>query len=134
MLAGRRARTKGTLRQMNTEHNQSTEGHSFQPITDPQTGQTIAQCTTCGHRWYGKGEPKQQCLQAVAPRLQPLRRVVETDNYGGDYPDEKFIGPALSPEAAQAVADTINRDVGENYPRYFKVVTLDYKLQPGFEP
>lgn len=180
--------------------------HEFQPIIDRETGRTVAQCTRCGHRWYGKGEAKTECveptkpvfwlqyqaagdanvltsrdqtirvpLEALAfeqarheatekwqdaeparnwlcspcvvcdldepkptafalPQRSDLRRVVETDNFGRDYPDERFVGPALSAKTAQAVADLLNRDLGPNHPRYFKVVTLDYKLSPGFEP
>lgn len=61
--------------------------------------------------------------------------IVETDNFGGDYPDERFLlgFPILSDEA-QVVADIINRNAGENSRRYWKVVDPGYKLRPGFEP
>lgn len=62
-------------------------------------------------------------------------RIVNTDNFGGDYPDESFTddGSFETKEAAQERADALN--VGPDWaPRYFKVVEMPYKLQPGFEP
>lgn len=61
-------------------------------------------------------------------------RVIETDNFGGDYPDEKFVGPIMTEVHAQKVADAINAGFGEHCSRYWRVVDKDYKLQPGFEP
>jgi hypothetical protein len=63
-------------------------------------------------------------------------RIVETDNFGGDYPDEKFVNLPVTTEAkAQVVAKAINSIFGgDDAPRYWKVVPTDYKLQPGFEP
>jgi hypothetical protein len=63
-------------------------------------------------------------------------KIVETDNYGGDYPDEKFVNlPSTSKENAQKIADIINEVHGGDYARrYWKVVESDYTLQPGFEP
>lgn len=60
--------------------------------------------------------------------------VVETDNFGGDYPNESFAGPSLTEEDAKRVADIFNNAVGPRYDRYWKVVPVGYKLQPGFEP
>lgn len=61
-------------------------------------------------------------------------RIVDTDNFEGDYPDEKFVGDEYKTEQeAQVRADELN--VGGDYAaRYYKVVELPYKLQPGFEP
>ena len=64
-------------------------------------------------------------------------RIVETDNFGRDYPDEKFlnISPIAHKEYAKQICDAINRACsGQSAPRYWKVVPVDYKLQPGFEP
>ena len=62
-------------------------------------------------------------------------RIVETCNFGGDYPDESFVGPAFKSQAvAQKIADYINGDFADSCPRYWKVVAEDYKLQSGFEP
>jgi hypothetical protein len=64
-------------------------------------------------------------------------KIVNTDNFGGDYPDEHFVNlPPMTREAAQEIADTINRHHcnGGYATRYYKVVPSDYALQPGFEP
>jgi hypothetical protein len=61
--------------------------------------------------------------------------VVETDNYGGDYPDEKWvIGCWLRKETAEDLAKLLNDESGPNDLRSYKVVERGYKLQPGFEP
>ena len=63
-------------------------------------------------------------------------KIVETDNYDGDYPDEKFVGiPPLPEVAAKAVCEIINIYCGGgNAPRWWKVVEDGYELSPGFEP
>lgn len=63
-------------------------------------------------------------------------RVIETDNFGGDYPDESWQSPELTEEAATAVAAFYNRERcnHSNAPRFYRVVPADYKLKPGFEP
>jgi len=62
-------------------------------------------------------------------------RIIETDNFGGDYPDEKFLNlPLLREEDACKVADAINGAFPPCYRRYWRVVPDDYKLQPGFTP
>ncbi len=62
--------------------------------------------------------------------------IVNTDNYGGDYPDENiFVDGFPTKELAEKVADAINKKfLGKHSPRYYKVEDNDYKLQPGFEP
>ena len=62
-----------------------------------------------------------------------LFKIVETDNFGGDYPDEKFVNlPACTEVTAHKLADDINHYFsGTCMPRYWKVVPADYKLQPG---
>lgn len=63
------------------------------------------------------------------------KRIVETDNFGRDYPDESFLPiPALDWVQAEVVAKIINEAAGENNLRYWKVVDMNYKLAPGFEP
>ena len=63
-------------------------------------------------------------------------RVVNTDNFNGDYPDESFYGPkGLTKESAQKYADKANEAHSGDYAsRFWKVVADDYKLQPGFQP
>lgn len=59
-------------------------------------------------------------------------RVVETDNYDGDYPDESFHGPPMPHADAERIASSFNK-YGDDR-RYYKVVPFGYKLRPGFEP
>lgn len=62
-------------------------------------------------------------------------RIIETDNFGGDYPDETFVLlPLMERSHAHAVAQAINAGFSEQYPRYWREVTEDYVLQGGFEP
>ena len=61
-------------------------------------------------------------------------RIVETDNFGGDYPDERFFLWRMPEENACEIANAVNKAAGENSTRYWKVVENDYTLQPGFEP
>jgi hypothetical protein len=63
-----------------------------------------------------------------------MARIVNTDNFGGDYPDEKFLLWPMPRQSAQCIADVLNRDSGERASRFYKVVENDYVLQPGFEP
>ena len=62
-------------------------------------------------------------------------RIVETDNFGGDYPDEKFVlGRIMSEKAAMEIAEVINKHLsGVEAPRYWKAVGDKYVLKPGFE-
>jgi hypothetical protein len=62
-------------------------------------------------------------------------RIVDTDNFGGDYPDEKFVLWPMSEPAAKDIAQVLNTYFSsDTAPRYFKVVDNDYQLAPGFEP
>lgn len=63
-------------------------------------------------------------------------KLVETDNFDGDYPDEKFVTPMprLSLREAAEVCDIFNSQLSETGPRYYKIVEDDYVLQPGFQP
>lgn len=65
-----------------------------------------------------------------------MAKIVNTDNYGGDYPNEKFVTglPNLPKERLKPIADAINAQLGPHADRYYKVVADDYELQPGFEP
>ncbi len=63
-------------------------------------------------------------------------RIVETDNFDGDYPDQKFVNlPPMVAVKAQRIADVINQEIsGPNMPRFWDVVPDDHELSPGFEP
>lgn len=58
--------------------------------------------------------------------------IVETDNFNGDYPDEKFLLRGLTEGAAKKIAAIVNDELCES--RFWKVVEEPYTLQPGFEP
>lgn len=67
--------------------------------------------------------------------IEDEKLIVETDNFNGDYPNEKFLRtPSLNKKDAEIIANILNNSVGDYHPRYWKVVDLDYKLIPGFEP
>lgn len=62
-------------------------------------------------------------------------RIVETDNYDRDYPEEQFVNlPRMNEEHAKIVAAAINSGFHTERFRYWKVVEDDYVLQGGFEP
>ncbi len=63
-------------------------------------------------------------------------KIVNTDNFNGDYPDEFFLNlPPMTEAVAREIAEVINRRLGGEYAsRYYRVVDEDYVLQPGFEP
>jgi hypothetical protein len=63
-----------------------------------------------------------------------MMRIIDTDNLGGDYPDEKFHLFVMSESAAEKICDIINDELGDFTTRYYKTVPDDYKLQPGFTP
>jgi hypothetical protein len=57
-------------------------------------------------------------------------KVVETDNFGGDYPYEVLVVAGVSRPAAQSIADIINseRCVGNHSRRFWKVEDEGYVL------
>lgn len=65
-----------------------------------------------------------------------MARIIHTDNFGGDYPDEKFVEglPRLQIEAMKRIAKAINNELPESHSRYYMAVEDDYQLLPGFEP
>ena len=64
-----------------------------------------------------------------------LYKIIETDNFGGDYPDEKFVNvPAMEQGKADLVAQAINIAFPSDFPRYWRAVPEGYTLQPGFTP
>jgi len=61
--------------------------------------------------------------------------VVDTDNFGGDYPNERFVAQGIAHESdANLMADALNAQAGEHSLRFYMVVDDAYELQPGFEP
>lgn len=82
---------------------------------------------------YELGRSANLALSVGMPRRF---RVIETDNFGGDYPDESWQSPELTEQAANEVAALYNRErcAHASAPRFYRVVPSDYKLQPGFQP
>lgn len=63
-----------------------------------------------------------------------MARIVETDNFDGDYPDEKFLSiPSLPDCFAKAIADAINAAFPSDSKRIWVVVQNNCVLRPGFE-
>jgi hypothetical protein len=59
-------------------------------------------------------------------------RIVETDNFGGDFPDEKFLNiPSVELEHAKAIAAAINAAFPSGCSRWWIVAKDDY--QPKLE-
>lgn len=63
-------------------------------------------------------------------------KIIHTDNFNGDYPDEKFVTelPWMSEESARYICAAINETIPADHHRFYKVVPDDYELQGGFEP
>lgn len=64
-------------------------------------------------------------------------KLVDTDNFGRDYPDEKFyshIPHDICKEDAEIIASIVNKYGGPDARRYCKVVENDYVLDGPFEP
>ena len=70
--------------------------------------------------------------------MSNMYRIVETDNFGGDYPDEKFVNLPPSPnrQVMHALAEVINAEFchDEAGSRFWKVVLMPYTLVGGFTP
>ena len=62
-------------------------------------------------------------------------RIVNTDNFNGDYPNESFELWQMNEAAAEEIAAIFNKYFsGPHSPRYWKVVADNYVLAPAFEP
>ena len=61
--------------------------------------------------------------------------IVDTDNFGGDYPDEQWIAVGIQHrDHAETMAEAMCARSGPSGPRSYRVVPSDYILQPGFMP
>jgi len=63
-----------------------------------------------------------------------MARIVDTDNFGSDYPDERFLLWPMREKYAERIASILNEEAGESASRFYKVVDDAYELVPGFEP
>jgi hypothetical protein len=62
-------------------------------------------------------------------------KIIDTDNFGGDYPDEKVIAENIKEPFASVALEAINEKFSGNHaPRHYLLVEDDYELAPGFEP
>ena len=62
-------------------------------------------------------------------------KIIDTDNYGGDYPDEQDIAVGIKRrDHAVVMCVALNNWAGEGSIRFYKIVDDDYENQPGFEP
>jgi len=64
-------------------------------------------------------------------------KIIDTDNHGSDYPDERVIAADIKyEEFAKVMCEALNKKYcfDDWCSRYYKVVPDDYVLQPGFEP
>lgn len=62
-----------------------------------------------------------------------MARIIDADNFDGDYPNERFLLWPMPQDKAERIADILNEGGEYNY-RIYKVVDNDYILRPGFEP
>ncbi len=60
--------------------------------------------------------------------------IVDTDNFGGDYPNERILLWPMSRKACERICAILNEAAGPHARRYYKVEENVYELQPGFEP
>lgn len=74
-------------------------------------------------------------------------KIVDSDSFGGDYPDEAFLGAQnkdgkfwvmqFRKDEAERIATALNDQFKAwdgKQPRYWRVVPEDYQLQGPFEP
>jgi hypothetical protein len=83
-------------------------------------------CAECARMKFGK-----KCAH-----FTQSYRIIDTDNFGGDYPNEKVIASGITykPFADEMCEALIAKFSGNHASRFYKVVEDDYDLQPGFEP
>lgn len=87
------------------------------------------------HGLFGYNSNEGLVLRDEPPTGGPrTSRIIDTDNFGGDYPDEKFVLWPMRRESAEQIAAILNADAGEHARRYYRVVDDGYVLVPGFEP
>jgi len=62
-------------------------------------------------------------------------KIVDTDNFRCDYPNERFVAENIpSKEMAETMCQALNRQGGDDSPRFYFVAEDNYVLVPGFEP
>lgn len=81
------------------------------------------------------GQHKTQVVDSVPTFF----KIINTDNFDGDYPNEKFIEnlpPHLTEAQATRICDAIMEAVRspEGSCRFWRIVPEGYVLRPGFSP
>jgi hypothetical protein len=62
-------------------------------------------------------------------------KIVDTDNFGRDYPNETFfVDESMPLPVARAVVEKLNWSKNSTSERIYKIVPVNYVLEPGFEP
>lgn len=122
-------------------------GEMFEMTFDAAPGRirgviSLAYVRDFGHPSFDEEEPAAKTHERFTPNVEPVGvfsrgindrvwRVVETDNYDRDYPNEAFHGPMMTFPDAQKVCTLWNSVPGD---RWYKVEHREYKLVGGFEP
>lgn len=89
--------------------------------------------------WLKKATDRVQVIQEVLDSNEDtdgkMWLLVNTCNFGKDYPNESFLTHTrMTHSEALIIQSILNHRSGPNSMRYWKVVPSDYKLAPGFEP
>lgn len=93
-------------------------------------------CSVCGD-FHEMGTSVCYANRPSTPEPPIRYKIVETDNFGGDYPNETEVKlPWMTKAQADKIAAAINSvHCNDNHsPRFWRVYPVDYKLQPGFQP
>lgn len=61
-------------------------------------------------------------------------KVIDTDNFDGDYPNEKVVAQNLTLEQAERMCRERNTKHPHDTARYWTIKSDDYVLRGGFEP
>jgi hypothetical protein len=62
-------------------------------------------------------------------------KIIDTDNFGDDYPDEQVIADNIKDaHLGEIMLKALKGTVGPESPRYYRLVEDDYILLPGFKP
>ena len=111
---------------LDKSHNKCCCGHQLWEHRATQITKDKNPCMACARLVVG--EKCQHFTQSY--------RIIDTDNFGGDYPDEKVVAAGITYKPfADTMAEALCKKYSENGGRrFYLVVEDDYELKPGFEP
>ena len=80
-----------------------------------------------------------EMIVGMFDRLASIRgnvKIIDTDNFGGDYPNEKIVAENIENRLfAEVMAEALNNKFsGTHASRYYRIVEGGHTLQKGFEP